>query len=141
MDKWDARFLGIARREVAAWSKDPNEGVGCVLVSPDRRQLAVGYNGLPQGVADTAERLDDRELKNQLTVHAELNAILNARTNLTGWTLYVTKHPCMACAKAVIQAGIARVVCAKSEPFSNWRGEHDRAHRLLAEAGVDVHLY
>ena len=44
-------------------------------------------------------------------VHAELNAILNARgKNLKGARLYVDLFPCNECAKAIIQSGIAEVV-------------------------------
>ena len=134
--KWDHRFMGIARDEVATWSKDPSTKVGCVLVSPDRRQIAMGYNGLPAGVRDTAERLGDKVLKNQLTVHAELNAILNARVDLTGWTLYVTKPPCVSCAAAIIQAGIKKVVCPPLEMHSSWFKSQAQAWDLLTEAGV-----
>ena len=83
MRKWDKRFLRIAKNEIASWSKDPNEQVGCVIVSPDRRQFSPGYNGFPTWIKDSEERLKDKELKNALSVHAELNAILNSRTDLT----------------------------------------------------------
>ena len=44
-------------------------------------------------------------------VHAELNAILNARgKNLKGARLYVDLFPCNECAKAIIQSGISEVV-------------------------------
>lgn len=43
--------------------------------------------------------------------HAELNAILNhAGPTLRGATLYSTLFPCNECAKAIIQAGIRKVV-------------------------------
>jgi len=134
--KWDIRFLRLAYREVAQWSKDPDEKVGCVVVSPDRRQVTFGYNGFPIGVADSRERLDDKETKNQLSVHAELNAILNARRDLTGWTLYVTKAPCVDCAIAIIQAGITRVVCSGIDPSSRWASNQQEARKILMEAGV-----
>lgn len=134
--KWDIRFLRLASREVAQWSKDPNKQVGCIIVSPDRRRVTFGYNGLPQGVADTDERLGDVEVKNRLSVHAELNAILNARTDLTGWTLYVTEPPCVDCAKAIIQAGVARVVCPSGDPTSKWYASQEEARGVLMEAGV-----
>ncbi len=135
--KWDVRFLRIAKREVADWSKDPDERVGCLVVSPDRRSWTGGYNGFPVSVHDTAHRLGDRDIKNELSVHAELNAIYNARRDLTGWTLYVTKAPCMECAKAIIQAGIARVVCPPIRGSSSWAVIQERAQSLLLEAGVN----
>lgn len=134
--KWDMRFMRIAKHEVATWSKDPEEGVGCVIVSPDRRQMTTGYNGLPQGLADTPGRLHDKTTKNFLTVHAELNAILNARTNLTGWKLYATKPPCTECAKAIMQAGIVQVICPMIVETSRWFDDQILARNLLQEAEI-----
>ena len=45
-DKWDRRFLKIAR-EGATWSKDPSTQVGAVIVDPDQRVVSLGYNGPP----------------------------------------------------------------------------------------------
>ena len=134
--KWDLRFLRMAHREVAEWSKDPNKKVGCVLVSPDRRRFAMGYNGLPRDLEDTAVRLENKDRKNQLSVHAELNAILNSRTDLTGWTIYTTSPPCTECAKAIMQASIVRVVCPPISVHSGWYLDHCHAHGILREAGV-----
>lgn len=136
-DKWDHRFMGIASSEVSSWSKDPSTKVGCVIVSPDRRQIATGYNGFPAGIKDDI-RLDNKTRKNQLMVHAELNAILNARVDLTGWTLYVTKPPCINCATAIIQAGIKKVVCPPVEQNSSWAKSQADAWSVLQEAGVKV---
>ena len=49
--------------------------VGCVLVK-GKKVVSLGYNGLPMGVEDTFERLNNRELKYEMTVHAEINASL-----------------------------------------------------------------
>jgi len=46
-----------------------------------------------------------------LTVHAELNALLNAgRKQAKGATLYVTHSPCWECAKAIVTSGVQRIV-------------------------------
>jgi deoxycytidylate deaminase len=47
---------------------------------------------------------------NAYTSPEELNAILNARGNIAGCTMYTTLFPCAECAKAIIQSGINRVV-------------------------------
>lgn len=131
---WDARFMALAEH-VAGWSKDPSTKVGAVIVSPDRRQLTTGYNGFPQGIADDA-RLDDRDTKYALVVHAELNAILNAPTRPVGSTLYVWPlPPCSACAAAIIQSGIRRVVCPPSWQ-ERWARSNEQAAAMFAEAGV-----
>ncbi len=137
MGKWDKRFYRMAR-EVASWSKDPTQKVGAVLVSPDKRQVSWGYNGFPAAIADTHERLEDKTFKNLYMLHAELNAILNAKKDLQGWTLYVTKFPCASCAKAIIQAGIARVVAQKVYDDSSWLQDQMTASSLFVEARVRV---
>lgn len=143
ISKWDRRFLRIAE-EVRLWSKDPGTKVGCVLVN-DRRILSTGYNGFPITISDDLERYIDREYKLSVTVHAEKNAILNAAKNGTkveGSTLYVTFPPCTQCASAVIQAGVAIVVCPNpgSAP-ERWRSNFTAANNLFYEAGVKVLYY
>ena len=105
--KWDVRFLKLAH-EVASWSKDPSTKVGCVLVK-GKKVVSLGYNGLPMGVEDTFERLNNRELKYEMTVHAEINAVTTAAlhgVSTSGATAYVTFHPCSRCAAVLINAGV-----------------------------------
>lgn len=111
---WDEYFMGVAKLS-AKRSKDPNTQVGCCIVNNDKRIVAVGYNGLPRNCDDNDFPWNCREgalqdTKYAYVVHAELNAILNATTPLTGCTLYVTLFPCNECMKAIIQAGIKEVV-------------------------------
>ena len=106
--------MGVAKLS-AKRSKDPNTQVGCCIVNNDKRIVAVGYNGLPRNCDDNDFPWNCREgalqdTKYAYVVHAELNAILNATTPLTGCTLYVTLFPCNECMKAIIQAGIKEVV-------------------------------
>jgi dCMP deaminase len=106
---WNKRFIELAEH-VAQWSRDPSTKVGAVIVNPDNRRIvSVGYNGFPEYVLDTAERYNNRPTKYALVVHAELNAILTAKKDLTGHWLYVTLSPCRECAKAIIQCGIKQV--------------------------------
>lgn len=138
-DKWDLRFFRLAC-EVAGWSKNPRNKVGAVLVSPDKQHFAVGYNGLPKGIADTDERLNDKAVENQLSLHAEMNAIINAAQDLAGWTMYVTKAPCTSrgCSQATIQAGIVRVVRPAIMLSSSWAQDCQAGASLMAEAGIQV---
>ena len=143
LDKWDERFVRIAH-EVADWSKDPGTRVGAVLVI-DKRIVATGYNGFPSGIDDNEARYVDREVKLAYTVHAEVNALLNAARNgakTEGTSLYTTFHPCVSCAASVIQGGIARVICPSVESApSRWHKSFNQARDLLGEAGVDVVNY
>ena len=113
---WDEYFMSIALLS-SLRSKDGNTKVGACIVSDDHKVLSLGYNGMPLGVSDeeipwagNKENKPYLETKYPYVCHAELNAILNSNHNLKGSTLYVTLFPCNECTKAVIQAGIKKVV-------------------------------
>lgn len=141
--KWDRRFMDVALL-ISTWSKDPGTKVGAVLVY-NRNILSTGYNGFPCGISDNLERYADREVKLAYTVHAEVNALLNAAKNgakVSGATLYATFHPCVNCAASIIQGGVSRVVCPDiSSAPERWRDSFGRARDLMMEAGLKiVHL-
>ena len=141
MADWDGRFLGLAAH-IAGWSKDPSTQVGCVIVGPDREVRSTGFNGLPRGIADTRERLEDRELKYLLICHAEENAIMHAARigmSLKGCMVYVTWPPCTRCARSLIQAGVSEAVYpASAKVPERWAGDFSLASEMLAEAGVTL---
>lgn len=119
---WDAYFLDMARL-ASTRATCPRRRVGAVIVK-DHRVLATGYNGSIKGAAhcDDAGCLivmkDDRE-SCERTVHAELNAIIQCATNgvpSAGATMYCTDFPCVSCAKAVVQAGVKRLVYLADYP-------------------------
>ena len=125
---------------VSTWSRDPSTQVGAVAVR-DRRILATGYNGLPAGVADTPERLDNRELKLLLTSHAETNLLTYAArdgVSLAGATVYVTLWPCSHCAGQLINAGVVQVVIPNQEPPERWATSFSLARQMFYEAGVEL---
>jgi len=111
---WDEYFMGVALL-AAMRSKDPGTQVGACIVDGDNHILSTGYNGFPIGCSDDDfpwnREGDFVDTKYPFVVHAELNAILNARgKNLTGSKIYVSLFPCNECAKAIIQSGIKEVV-------------------------------
>ena len=76
-------------------------------------------------------------------LHAEMNAILNALYNgssVKGSTIFVSGLPvCNECAKAIIQAGIKKVVMdTKLDPESKWCGPAKISMEMFKEAGVEV---
>ena len=119
---WDEYFMGVAYMS-GFRSKDPSTQVGACIVSEDNKILSIGYNGFPRGCSDEQfpwSRDDDDPLKTKYiyVTHSELNAILNFRGGtLQGSRLYVSLFPCNECAKAIIQAGIRKVIydCDKYE--------------------------
>jgi dCMP deaminase len=136
VSKWDQRFLKLAY-DVSDWSKDPSTKVGAVIAR-GKRFISLGYNGFPVGVEDTEERLNERELKYQLIVHGERNAIIFAERSLVGCTLYTVPFmPCSVCAGMVIQAGITRVVAPYSDN-PRWIESFKLTESMFREAGVTL---
>ena len=56
MDKWDHRFMEVARL-VATWAScfQPDRKIGAVIVL-DKRIMTTGYNGAPAGMKTCKER-------------------------------------------------------------------------------------
>jgi len=137
---WDEYFMGVALL-ASERSKDPNTQVGACIVDDQNRILSTGYNGFPHGCSDDEfpwnrdEALG--ETKYQFVVHAELNAILNARgKNLSGSKVYVALFPCNECAKAIIQSGISEVVYLSDKYHDTPSTVASR--RMLQAAGVKL---
>lgn len=108
----DDLFFEVAR-SFAKRSTCPRAHVGCVIVQ-DRRIVATGYNGSPPGTAHCTELgcLPGPDGGCIRTTHAEINAIVWAArsgVSTSGAHLYCTHEPCLACAKAIVTAGILGV--------------------------------
>ena len=138
MNKWDKRFIDLCQH-ISTWSRDPRTKVGAVIVDKNKRVVSLGFNGFPIGIKDD-KRLDDRETKNEIVIHAEINALLFANSNLEGCTLYVwPMPPCIRCAVQIIQSGIKRVV----SPICNrehWIESSSKAIELMKEAGINIEI-
>lgn len=118
----DARFLREAIALAAQGpAVDPNPRVGCVIVADD---VIVG-RGWHAGAGND---------------HAEVVALADAGDRAAGATAYVSLEPCAhtgrtgPCAQALIAAGVARVVFARSDPNPSAQGGAD----ILRAAGVEV---
>lgn len=117
-----AQALALAERGL--YGTTPNPRVGCVLVR-DGAVLAEGWHARAGGP------------------HAEAAAIAEASArglSLRGATAYVTLEPCNhqgrtpPCARALIEAGVARVVIAMADPNPTASG----GMQALREAGITV---
>ena len=136
---WDNRYLQLAQL-VSTWSRDPSTQTGAVIVDEKHRVVSLGFNGFPQNIVDD-ERLQERAIKYEMIVHAEVNALIFAGQSLEGCTLYTHPFlPCSRCASIMIQAGIKRVVAPVVSPSlkDRWGENLELSKSLFAEAGVEV---
>ena len=134
---WTDYYMGFAQH-AARKSKDSTQ-VGAILVGPDGDVRLTGYNGPPRGVLDLTERRE-RPTKYLFASHAEANLVaFAAREGIrtAGCTVFVTHHPCSACARTLIQAGIAKVVIGPGTT-SMPDDEFEAAAVMFKEAGVKV---
>ena len=135
---WDQRFLSMARL-VSTWSKDPSTQVGAVIVTAENIVVSIGYNGFAQTMPDVEKHYANREEKYSRIVHSETNAIVLARKDVRGHSLYVTLPPCDRCAVTIIQAGITRVICPEvisGDPEKRWKDAFDKASQYFEESDV-----
>ncbi|MBU0467870.1 MAG: cytidine/deoxycytidylate deaminase family protein [Candidatus Omnitrophica bacterium] len=130
---WDEYFLKLAML-ASERATCPRMHCGCVIVK-DKNVIATGYNGSIPG-DDHCDDVGCMVIDNHCvrTNHAEMNALIQAAKQgnaVDGAIAYVTNMPCTTCAKALIGAGIKRVVI-----FS---GYHDTlAKDFFAKAGVEL---
>jgi len=142
---WDEYFIEIANT-VAKRATCERGRSGCVIVK-DKRILTSGYVGAPAGLPHCDEtghlnkevKHDDGRVTNHClrTTHAEMNAIVQAAKHgipIDGATLYCKMEPCLNCAKAIINAGIKRVVAL--------REYHDPkdTRKFFSEAGIKLEV-
>jgi diaminohydroxyphosphoribosylaminopyrimidine deaminase / 5-amino-6-(5-phosphoribosylamino)uracil reductase len=117
------RALDLASRSMAL--AHPNPRVGAIVVR--------GHQTVGEGF-HAYDKLD----------HAEIVALRQAGEKARGATLYVTLEPCCTtgrtgpCTKAIIAAGITRVVAAMEDPNPAVAG---RGFDELRQAGIEVSLH
>ena len=98
---WMAQAIRLA--EQGRFTTTPNPNVGCVIVN-NGQQVGQGWH------------------QKAGTAHAEVHALAEAGARAAGATAYVTLEPCShygrtpPCAEALVKAGVARVVCAMTDP-------------------------
>lgn len=138
---WNEYFMELAET-AAKRSKDPKSKVGACIMDPkDHRVVSLGYNGFPYGCSDdefpwTREGDDNKYL---YVVHAELNAILSARKDLSDCVLFVTYSPCNECMKAIIQSGIKLVVYKNEYKAGTYA--NIASTKMAKAAGVQIVKY
>lgn len=108
----DEYFMRVALQEAEAALEKEEVPVGCIIVS-NGRIIARAHNRT--------------EILNDVTAHAEMQAITSAANYLGGkyllnCTLYVTLEPCVMCSGALTWSQISKVVigaCDSQRGFIN----------------------
>lgn len=119
-EEWMQDALALAERSTGTAA--PNPRVGCVLVK-DGAIIGKGFH--------VYDWLD----------HAEVSALNEAGRAARGATAYVTLEPCCIagrtgpCTRALIEAGVAKVVVATEDPNPEVNG---RGLQALRRAGIEV---
>jgi len=129
---WDDVWMDFAKT-ISRRSYDPRHQVGAVVVTEDNCQvLSIGYNG---NYAGGPNEVESTEPGASGMIHAEINALIKLDyNNPKSKKLYLTLSPCRACAKAIVNSGIAEVIY--SEQYRDVGGIE-----LLSAAGVTVRQY
>ena len=140
--KWDMRFLDLAHT-VACWSKDPSTKVGSVIVRPDKTVAALGFNGFPRLMPDLPEYLENREEKYSRVIHAEMNALLQAREPVQGYIMYCSLLPCDRCLVHAAQAGIVRFIAPIEtlQASARWGAAFDKTRSYARQMGLELVQY
>lgn len=127
--EWNNFWIGMAEH-TSTLSKDPSTKVGSVIVTMDNRQCSLGFNGFARGIAETEAMWNNRELKLEMVIHSEQNALLNCPFQTRGCKIYVTHQPCHRCLIHLINAGIREVY---------YKHSYDRlGHKVIWDAHVKL---
>lgn len=144
--KWDEYFRSIANT-VKLKSKDINTQIGAVVVRTDHSIVSTGYNSFPRGINDDLPERQERPEKYYFMEHAERNSIFNAArigVSTDGCTMYLScGTPCADCARAIINAGIIRIVLERELGAKGdlWIDHEKRSLQMFAEAGIKIDYY
>lgn len=155
---WDETWMRVAE-VMGRRSPCTRAQVGAVVVDPDNRVIATGYNGMPAGLLLTTPAREryrptclgdcpraqpgaalEPGYADCLAIHAEANALLFCdRRDREGGTVYVSTAPCFTCAKLVANSGLSRVVARFERDLTH--RQTDRVREFLLDVGLEVHTW
>jgi dCMP deaminase len=131
-------------RALRVSSLSPNRvrRVGAVLVARDGTEIAA-CNAFPAGVRDIEER-HEGDGRFVWIEHAERHAIFEAARRgvaTAGAHLTTTFFPCIDCARAIVDSGVA-CLDAPAPAFDDpvWGASFERSQVILSEGGVEIRI-
>lgn len=146
---WDEKHM-LAALSAASRSSCHYLHTGSVVVS-NKRIIAEGYNGAPEGIENCLEQgcrkedygidFETKGTGNCRGIHAELNALGEiAKKDAHGSTLYTVYYPCSPCAKIIANSGVKEVVYLKvyKEPNSLTKELFDKRGIKIRKLELDI---
>lgn len=135
-------FMLETAERFSNFSKDPSTKVGAVICDYNFRILSAGYNGFPLKYPDDYSNITKEE-KHLISIHSEVNAILNAAkngVNLSNSTIFVSEHPCANCTAAIVNAGITRIVLREKTnlSLSTWGKSLEMSQKIIEECKIEL---
>jgi len=141
----DTHLLRICK-QFAEFSTCLSRKVGCVIASDAGHIISTGYNGAPRRTRHSCDAgcfCQDPDRKSGTfqerlrCSHAELNAIAQAAyegVSTRDARIYCVTFPCSFCCKAILQAGIRKVIYEEEYP-------DELSKTLFAEADIEcIHI-
>lgn len=128
----DKNFMSIAY-ELASASKCVSRKTWAVIVK-DGRIVSTWYNGTPAWYINCRDHFhgeytkDHHDWSYKYEIHAEMNAIVWAAREwiaVKGATIYCTYEPCFDCVRAIIAAGIVKIVFCEKYKHHTWNEIQD----------------
>ena len=124
---WTDYFIEIAKT-VSLRSNCIRAQVGAIVVDPNKKIKATGYNGTPSKVISCKEKGSCYRIEHNIqsgtryetcrSIHAEQNAIIQAgEEKCRDGVMYIYGHDfiCILCKRFIVQSGIKDVFLKKDE--------------------------
>ena len=129
MNKYNT-FLEIAQSYADSHSGCSKVSVGSLIVGDNGTIISAGANKTYPNLCKTSRgcmRVEKYGENSKLhrnpedcrAIHSEIDAIASAQHPLAGCTIFVTRYPCEACARAIVSAGITKVVYGREQEISD----------------------
>lgn len=139
-------YLLILAKVAALRGTCEKRQVGAVVASVNKQIVSVSYNGPPSGlphcIDSPCKAMTLSAPESHLacrSVHAEVNALLNAGHTARGGIIAVTTSPCYECAKVIVAAGVKTLIIGEvNRLFDDTTTYTETPRRLLMSAGVAI---
>lgn len=135
--------VSLARRATCRYFR-----VGCVIVSPNKKLIGLGYNGGHGGSPHCEDHgcLRENNCACQ-SLHAEQNAVIHCHgVDTKDCIAVVTTQPCVKCTSLLIGAGISEIVALEpyrpiSLPWQDPRDESAQSAQMLQDNDVNFQWF